>query len=208
MRLPLGGKFCRQKIASLQQTRKSDAARKSLSLSHEKGNHNSNMKHPIAISLAVISLASTAFAAQPAKSKQKSEGANVQPLTYANVVSHFKAAHLRTTEVQKRCTIFFEGEWKNADIYNYGLIIVENSDEDVQVAFYLTDAHEMNWVTEFLDAPFFARGETEKLFDLINANREVRGHKIGRFRVDFHHWLPRHAQILVFSFTPTGTNKG
>jgi hypothetical protein len=108
-------------------------------------------------------------------------------------------------EVQKRCTIFFEGEWKNANIYSYCLIIAENSDEDIQVTFYLTDAHEMNWVTEFLDAPFFARGETEKLFGLINSGRDVRSQKIGRFRVDFHLWQPRHAQIIVFSFTPVRT---
>jgi hypothetical protein len=161
------------------------------------------MKHPIIISLAAVFLAGTAFAAPPPKPKQKSENPNVQSLTYANVVSHFKEAHLRTTEVQKRCTIFFEGEWKNANVYNYGLIIVENSDEDVQVTFYLTDAHEMNWMTEFLDAPFFAKDETEKLFGFVNAHREVRGEKVGRYRVDFHHWLPRHAHIFVFSFTPS-----
>jgi hypothetical protein len=28
---------------------------------------------------------------------------------------------------------------------------------------------------------------------------EVRGKKIGRFRVDFRRWQPRHAQILVLS---------
>jgi hypothetical protein len=165
------------------------------------------MKHRITIALATIVLVSPAFAAQPAKPRTKSETTNVQPLTYANVVSHFKAAQLRTTEVQKRCTIFFEGEWKSADVYNYGLIIVENSDEDVQVTFYLTDAHELNWVTEFLDAPFFAQSETQDLFSLINSEREVRGEKVGRFRVDFHRWKPRHAQILVFSFTPIGTRK-
>ena len=65
------------------------------------------------------------------------------------------------TQLRLSCTIFFEGEWKNANIYNYGLIVVENSDEDVQVTFYLTDAHEMNWITEFADAPYFARSETE-----------------------------------------------
>ena len=162
------------------------------------------MKHPIFIGLAAILFASTAFAAPPPKAKQKSESPSVQPLTYASVVSYFKEAHLRTTEVQKRGTIFFEGEWKNASTYNYGLIIVENSDEDVQVTFYLTDAHEMNWVTEFLDAPFFARAETQELFGLINSGREVRGKKLGRFsRVDFHRWQPRHAQIFVFSFTPS-----
>jgi hypothetical protein len=167
------------------------------------------MKHSIIINtLAAILSIGSGFAAQPSKSKSQSEAVNPQPLTYANVVSHFKAAHLRATEVQKRCTVFFEGEWKNANIYNYCLIIVENSDEDVQVTFYLTDAHEMNWVTEFLDAPFFARGETEKLFGLINSEHDVRAQKIGRFRVDFHLWQPRHAQIIVFSFTPVRTQKG
>jgi hypothetical protein len=158
------------------------------------------MKYWINISLVTILLASGAIAAEPTKTKPGS--ASVQPLIYANVVSFFKSAHLRATEVQKRCTVFFEGEFKNANIYNYCLIIIENSDEDVQVTFYLTDAHEMNWVTEFLDAPFFAQAETQKLFGLINSEREVRGEKVGRFRTDFHRWQPRHAQILVFSFTP------
>jgi hypothetical protein len=167
------------------------------------------MKHPIIIStLAAILSIGSGFAAQPSKTKSQSEAVNPQPLTYANVVSHFKAAHLRVIEVQKRCTIFFEGEFKSANVYNYGIIIVENSDEDVQVTFYLTDAHEMNWVTEFLDAPFFARGETEKLFGLINSEHDLRAQTIGRFRVDFHRWEPRHAQIIVFSFTPIRTQKG
>ena len=82
--------------------------------------------------------------------------------------------------------------------------MVENSDQDVQVTFYLTDAHEMNWVTEFLDSPFFSRDEIENLFRLMNSNRGVRGQNVGRFRVDFHYWQPRRAEILVFSFTPAG----
>jgi hypothetical protein len=86
------------------------------------------MKLPIIISLAAMLLTGGAFAAQ----SSKSQAANVQPFTYANVVSHFKAAELRATEVQKRCTIFFEGEWKNANIYDYCVIMVENSDQDVQ----------------------------------------------------------------------------
>jgi len=148
---------------------------------------------------AVVLFASSALVAAPANEKRQRL---TKPLTFEHLVSFFKEAHLRPTEVQKRCVIFLEGEWKSADIYNYGIILVENSDEDIQVTFYLTDAHEMNWVTEFLDAPFFARAETEPLFGLINSHDDVRGKKIGRFRVDFHRWEPRHAQILVFSFTP------
>ena len=124
------------------------------------------------------------------------------PLTYANAVSFFKAAKFRATEVQPRCVIFFEGEWKNPRVYDYCMVMVENSDQDIQVTFYLTDAHEMNWVTEFLDSQFFNRSETEQLFRLMNSNRDVRGQNVGRFRVDFHHWQPRHAEIVVFSFAP------
>ena len=117
-------------------------------------------------------LAASTLLAAP--TKQKEAAANVKPLTFQNVVSFFKQAHLRPSEVQKRCTIFFEGD-------SYCVILVENSDEDIQVTFYLTDAHEMNWVSEFVDAPFFAQVETEKLFGLINSGRDVRGKKIGTF---------------------------
>jgi hypothetical protein len=59
------------------------------------------MKHPIIINtLAAILSIGSSFAAQPSKSKSQSEAANPQPLTYANVVSQFKAAHLRVTEVK------------------------------------------------------------------------------------------------------------
>ena len=143
--------------------------------------------------------AGAVIAAEPVK---KTDTSTTKPLTYANVVSFFKEAKLRPIQVQKRCTVFFEGEFKNPDNYNYCLVIVENSDEDVQVTFYLTDAHEMNWVTEFLDAPFFAQAETKKLFELMNSHRDVRGEKAGGYRVDFHRWEPRHAQILVFSLVP------
>lgn len=159
------------------------------------------MKTWLAIGFAIIFLIGTVLSATSARQNQTA--ANLEPLTFENVVSFFKQAHLRPTEVQKRCVIFFEGQWTRPDSYSYCVILVENSDEDIQVTFYLTDAHEMNWVTEFLDAPFFARGETENLFGLINSSQEVHRKKIGRFRVDFHRWEPRHAQILVFSFSPT-----
>ena len=152
------------------------------------------MKKVILFLVLAIALVVPAIPAPPPKSRPNNTAP--KPLTYANVLSHFKATKLRTTEVQKRCTVFFEGEWNSANIYNYCLIIVENSDEDIQVTFYATDAHEMNWVTEFFDAPFFARDETEKLFDLMNSDRELRNQKVGRFRVDFHHWRPSACQAL------------
>ena len=163
------------------------------------------MKSRILTILITIVFAASSTAAE---AKKNLGTPAIKPLTYARVVSFFKEAGLHPTEVQKRCTVFFEGEWKSANIYSYCLIIVENSDEDIQVTFYLTDAHEMNWVSEFLDGPLFAGSETQKLFGMVNSAQDVRGRSVGRFRVDFHRWQPRHAQILVFSFTPTGKPMG
>ena len=80
----------------------------------------------------VVALAGAILAAEPAK---KSDAPDAKALTSASVVSFFKEAKLRPIQVQKRCTVFFEGEFKNANAYNYCLIVVENSDEDVQVTF-------------------------------------------------------------------------
>ena len=159
------------------------------------------MKMRKAISLACLWLLIGSFIASGAPAAKSAKLATT-PLTFASAVAFFKAAKFRATEVQPRCAIFFEGEWKSANVYSYGVIMVENSDEDIQVTFYLTDAHEMNWVTEFLDSQFFNRSETGRLFTLMNAGKDVRREKVGRYRVDFHHWQPRHAELLVFSFTP------
>ena len=159
------------------------------------------MKMLKTISLVCLCVLTSSFIALGVPAAKAANSATM-PVTFANAVAFFKAAKFRATEVQPRCAIFFEGEWKSANVYNYGVIMVENSDEDIQITFYLTDAHEMNWVTEFLDSQFFNRNETETLFQLMNARSDVRGQRVGRFRVDFHHWQPRHAQLLVFSFTP------
>jgi hypothetical protein len=152
------------------------------------------------ILLLATTLAGSGIGAESAKAKSKA-GAE-KPLTYANVTSFFKSARLRATEIQKRCTIFFEGEWTNANIYNYCVIMVESDDEDIQVTFYLTDAHEMNWITEFIDSPFFTGQEKQALFGLLNRERGASAEKIGRFKVDLNRFHPRHAEIIVLSFTP------
>ncbi|HZS17636.1 MAG TPA: hypothetical protein VFA51_06865 [Candidatus Udaeobacter sp.] len=162
------------------------------------------MRREIIIGLVatLIAIGGNVSSAEPETARRKLQMGTVEPFTYENIIANFRTAGLRAIELQKRCTIFFEGKWKSSNVYDYCVIMVENSDQDVQVTFYLTDAHEMNWVTEFLDAPYFSRSETQKLFGLINSKRDARREPIGRYRVDFHRWQPRHAEILVFSFTP------
>jgi len=148
------------------------------------------MKRHGLIALTMLALALPLHARSPA------------PLTFGNV-RHFFAdtLHIRPTEVQKRCVIFYEGEWISPNVYNYCVIIVENSDEDLQVTFYIPNDREMNWVNEFLEGEFFTRAESENLYRLLNRGKHARGEKVGRFRVDLSHWEPRHAEIIVLSFT-------
>lgn len=148
------------------------------------------------VGLASLFLARTG-AAQPTTRQR------LTPLTFKTVSAFVSdTLHVRATEVQVRCAIFYEGEWRTPKDYSYCVIIVENSDADLQITFYLTDDREMNWGNEFLDGPFFTKGETEKLFGLLYRGRPARSERVGRFRVDVSQWQPRHAQILVFSFTP------
>ena len=74
-----------------------------------------------------LCLITSSFIASGAPAAKTANSATT-PLTFANAFSFFKAAKFRATEVQPRCAIFFEGEWKNANVYNYGVIMVENSE--------------------------------------------------------------------------------
>ena len=64
--------------------------------------------------------------------------------------------------------------------YNYSVIIVENSDEDLQVTFYLTDDSEMNRVINSSTAPI-SLTEKESLFRLLYKST-IPGRRVGRFR--------------------------
>ena len=155
----------------------------------------------IILALTTLALSACAMAATPTGSPAAEAGS--MPLTFANVRHFFSdTMHIRPTEVQKRCVIFYEGEWVNANIHNYCVIIVENSDEDPHMTFYITDAREMNWVNEFIESAFFTSSESKDLYGLLYREKHAHGEKVGRFRVDLNHWEPRHAEIIVLSFTP------
>ncbi len=138
-----------------------------------------------------------------AAAKPREHSAKRQPLTFGNVTSFFQDALRRAPlKVYKRCSIFSEGEWTNANWYNHSVIVVEKADEDVEVTFIMTGDEGMNWVNEFLDSPFFQRSETESLFQLLNNGHGTRRAKVGRFAVELSRWQPRHHEIVVLSLTP------
>ena len=82
------------------------------------------MRREIIIGLvaALMGISGSTSSAQPETPKAKLQPTAVEPFTYENVIANFRAAGLRATEVQKRCTIFFEGKWKNSNVYDYCII--------------------------------------------------------------------------------------
>lgn len=142
-------------------------------------------------------LCSAGLAAPQTKSRTQT-----QPLTFENVTRFFHEALGRApVEVEKRCVVFVEGEWKNANVYNHSLVMVENADVDIQVTFIMTGDEGLNWVNEFFDSPFFERTETETLFSLLGTARGTKRINVGRFAVELNRWQPRHHEIVAISLT-------
>ena len=97
--------------------------------------------------------------------------------------------------------LFFEGEYSNANVYSHSVIIIENSDEDFEITFYISDDRGMFWVSEFIDSGFFDLQEKQRLFQLTHGTSGNRISRIGRYRVELTRAEPHHARIIVFSFS-------
>jgi len=144
----------------------------------------------------------------PAAAKRKQADSSdvssrpAKQLSYDNAVRFFKETlKERPLKVHQRCAVFFEGEYTSTNIYSHSVIILENSDEDFEITFYISDDRGMFWVSEFLESGFFNTSETQSLFRLVHGTGGNRTTRVGRFRVELTRAEPHHAKIIVFSFT-------
>jgi len=97
-------------------------------------------------------LVSSTLLTAPTKPQEAAANLNRSRL---NVVSFFKQAALATRPRCRNAAPFSLKANGRVRHYSYCVILVK-SDEDIQVTFYLTDAHEMSWTTELLDAVFYS----------------------------------------------------
>lgn len=124
-------------------------------------------------------------------------------MTFANAITFFQnSLRHQPVRVNKRCAVFYEGEWESGNIYRHSVIVVENADEDVEITVMTTDDSGVQWLREFIDSPMFEARETEQLFQLLQRGPGTHRAKVGRYRVEVDHWKPKHHLIIVFSFTP------
>lgn len=149
------------------------------------------------IYLVAVAVISASLCSASAVTERSSES-----LSYENAVKFFRETlREQPLKVHKRCAVFFEGEYTNANIYSHSVIILENSDEDFEITFYISDDRGMFWVSEFLDSGFFDLKEKQALFKLTHGTSGNRTTHVGRYRVELTRAQPHHASIIVFSFT-------
>ena len=155
---------------------------------------------------------SFACATLAASNRTPSDSTNASPqptkrLSYENAIKFFKETlKERPLKVHHRCAVFFEGEYTSSNIYSHSVIILENSDEDLEITFYISDDRGMFWISEFIESGFFNRRETESLFALLHGTGDNRRTRVGRYRVELTRAEPHHAKIVVFSFTRARTS--
>ena len=166
------------------------------------------MKHKAIVILPVLLLLSAVLCgASPtpvaqAQRTTTAKSTSTEQLNYQNVVSFFRESlKERPLKVHQRCAVFFEGEYTSSNIYSHSVIIIENSDEDLEITFYISDDRGMFWISEFIDSAFFNSRETQSLFQLLHQTGGDRTVRVGRFRLELTRAEPHHAKIIVFSFT-------
>ena len=116
----------------------------------------------IIIPILWVCFSCTAPAAAKRKQADSSDVSSrpVRQLSYDNAIRFFKETlKERPLKVHQRCAVFFEGEYTSTNIYSHSVIILENSDEDFEITFYISDDRGMFWVSEFLESGFFNTSE-------------------------------------------------
>lgn len=129
-----------------------------------------------------IALLATVLAVVPLP--QKAEGPG--PLEFEQVVSAFK----KMTEVQPlrlhaRSVVFALGELYRRDDHVESVIVVTDDAPRLSVSFLVSGGYGMNFVSEFFEAPFFTRDESEQFYGLLYGPEDHTAATFPRFAVDF-----------------------
>lgn len=108
------------------------------------------------------------------------------PVEFSKVVALFK----KMTEVQPlrlhdQCMIFGLGERYRRNDHTESVIIVTEDPPRLAVSFLVSGGYGMNFVSEFFEAPFFQRIESEAFYSLLYGPSEHATAALPRFAVEF-----------------------
>lgn len=156
------------------------------------------------LSLALVSVLLVADP-QPVGAVAKPAAAEpATPISFKQVVEIFtRMTEVRPTRVHERCVVFSLGQAYKRNDHVESIIVVTEDPPRLGVSFLISGGYGMNFVSEFFEAPFFARNESEEFYRLLNAPQGHSGARFSRYSVDFSRIETPEWHFISLSFGPT-----
>lgn len=115
---------------------------------------------------------------------QKADGPS--PIEFEKAVTVFKEmTAVQPVSMHARSVIFALGHLYRKDDHVESVIIVTDDAPRLSVSFFVSGGYGMNFVSEFFEAPFFTRDESEQFYALLYGPQEHAVATFPRFAVDF-----------------------
>ena len=125
------------------------------------------------------------------------------PLEFDPVVALFKKmTKVLPARMHGRCVVFSLGEAYRANDHVESIIVVTEDPPRLAVSFLISGDYGMNFVSEFFEAPFFTRDESEKFYALLYAPMGNSAARFPRFTLDFTRVETPEWHFISMSFGP------
>lgn len=150
-------------------------------------------------SLVCIAIASALLIAEP----RATPVAKVAPLEFKTVVELFtKMTEVRPTKLHGRCVVFALGEAYKANDHVESIIVVTEDPPRLAVSFMVSGGYGMNFVSEFFEAPYFERSESEECYRLLHGPQGHSSARFARSSLDFSRVETPEWHFISMSFGP------
>lgn len=108
------------------------------------------------------------------------------PIDFERTVTLFrKMTAVQPVRMHERSVVFALGQLYRRDDHVESVIIVTEDGPQTSVSFMVSGGYGMNFVSEFFEAPFFTREESEQFYALLYGPKEHTVAAFPRFAVDF-----------------------
>lgn len=146
-----------------------------------------------------LAILSAWFVAEPDIARAE----KVEPLRFQPVVELFsRMTEIRPKKVHERCVVFALGQAYKANDHVESIIIVTEDPPHLAVSFLVSGGYGMNFVSEFFEAPYFKRHESEEFHRLLYGPQGHSSARFDRYSVDFSRIETPEWHFISMSFGP------
>lgn len=125
------------------------------------------------------------------------------PLEYSKVIQLFtRMTGVKPTPLHPLCAVFSLGELFRRSDHVESVIVVTEDAPNFAVSFLISGNHGMNFVSEFFEAPFFTRAESEEFYRILYGPPGTTTEKFTHFTLTFSRLDTPEWRFIAMSFAP------